>query len=101
MWHLASESAIWFGDRQSRHGGSWRRRLGDIRGGKNAVLFAVSIWSLTFLLCLRPARHFCFASHLSNWAISFFCATMICLDIAFISGDLPFFSCISAMFKAC
>ena len=55
MWHLASESAIWFGDHQSRYGGSWRRRLDDSRGGKQAVLFAVSIWSLnSCFACARP-----------------------------------------------
>ena len=48
-----------------------------------------------------PAVHFCLASHLSNCAISFFCDLMICLAMAFISGDLPFASSISAMFKAC
>ena len=46
-------------------------------------------------------HHFCLASHLSNCAISFFCATMICLARAFISGDLPVASSISAMFTAC
>lgn len=51
---------------------------------------------------LRHAAHYvCVASHLSNCAISFFCATMICLAMAFIYGDLPFASSISAIFKAC
>ncbi len=50
---------------------------------------------------LRHADHFCLASHLSNCAISFFCAAMICLAMAFISEDLPFLSSISAMFRAC
>jgi hypothetical protein len=48
-----------------------------------------------------PPIYFCLASHLSNCAISFFCATMICLAMAFISGDLPLASSISAMFNAC
>ena len=44
--------------------------------------------------CAFPRRehaaYFLFlASHLSNSAISFFCATMICLAMAFISDDLP------------
>ena len=56
------------------------------------------------LLCGPPAGHadyFCLASQLSKCAISFFCATLICLAMAFISADLPFTSSISAIFKAC
>lgn len=56
------------------------------------------------LLCGPPAGHgdyFCLASQLSKCAISFFCATLIRLAMAFISADLPFTSSISAIFKAC
>lgn len=50
---------------------------------------------------VRQADYFCLASHLSNCAISLFWATMICLAMVFISGDLPCASCSSAIFKAC
>ena len=67
----------------------------------NALLFGRSKTNGSNACFAFWSTYFCFVSHLSNWVISFFCAVMICLAMVFISGDFPFLSCISAMFRAC
>ena len=84
--------------------GSQRRR--DYRvadnSGSPALITRFAVKKNGFISpALLAKAYFCFASHLSNCAISFFCDEMICLDMVFISGDLPCANCISAMFKAC